>query len=194
MHHRAALATRLLSLTLLLSGCASGPTIVANQDPGADFSAYKTYDFVSPLSTDRDGFQAMLSGFLIRATQDELNARGMRRAEDPDLLIDFIASAQQKVQASSQPTASVGMHGGRGGYGTWGGYSMAVSTTRVTQTTEGTVAIDVIDRNRRQLVWEAAATGRVKEETRENLQYVVPELVSELFAKYPVARPDQGKK
>ena len=61
MCYRAALTTTLLSLTLLLSACASGPTIVANQDPGADFSAYKTYGFVDPLSTDRDGFQAVLS-------------------------------------------------------------------------------------------------------------------------------------
>jgi len=193
MCYRAALTTRLLSLTLLLSACASGPTIVANQDPGADFSTYKTYGFVDPLSTDRDGFQAVLSGFLILATQDELNARGMRRAEDPDLLIDFIASAQQKISASSQPYAGATMHAGRGGYGTWAGYSMAVSTTSVTQTTEGTVAIDVIDRERRQLVWEAAATGRVKEETREKLQYVVPEVVSELFAKYPLPRLQQEK-
>lgn len=193
MCYRAALTTSLLALTLLLSACASGPTIVANQDPGADFSAYKTYGFVDPLSTDRDGFQAVLSGFLIKATQDELNARGMRRAEDPDLLIDFIASAQQKISASSQPYTGAAMHAGRGGYGTWAGYSMAVSTTSVTQTTEGTVAIDVIDRERRQLVWEAAATGRVKDETRENLQYVVPELVSELFAKYPLPRPQQEK-
>ena len=193
MCYRASLATGLLSLTLLLAACASGPTIIANQDPGADFSAYKTYDFVSPLSTDRGGFQVVLSGFLIKATQDELNARGMRRATDPDLLIDFIASTQQKIRSSNQPSTSMAMHGGRGGYGTWGGYSMAVSTTSVTQTTEGTVAIDVIDRERRQLVWEAAATGRVKDETRENLQYVVPELVSELFEKYPLPRPEQKK-
>ena len=117
----------------------------------------------------------------------------MRRAEDPDLLIDFIASAQQKISGSSQPSASAAMHAGRGGYGTWAGYSMAVSTTSVTQTTEGTVAIDVIDRDRRQLVWEAAATGRVKDETRENLQYVVPELVNELFAKYPLPRVQRDK-
>ena len=188
MCYRASRAASLLSLTLLLTACASKPTIVANQDPDVDFSSFKTYDFISPLSTDRGGFQAVLSGFLIKATQDELNARGMRRAENPDVLIDFIASTQQKVRASSQPSTSMGIHGGRGGYGTWGGYSMTASTTRVTQTTEGTVAIDMIDPRRQQLVWEAAATGRVKEETRENLQYVVPELVSELFAKYPVPR------
>lgn len=188
MCYRASVTAGLLSLTLLLAACASKPTIIANQDPGADFSAYETYDFISPLSTDRGEFQAVLSGFLIKATQDELNARGMRRAADPDLLIDFIASTRQKVRANSQPSTSMAMHGGRGRYGTWGGYSMAVSTTSVTQTTEGTVAIDVIDRKRQQLVWEAAATGRVKEETRENLQYVVPELVGELFAKYPVPR------
>ena len=192
MCYRASLTTSLLTLTLLLAACAGGPTIVANQDPGADFSAYKTYGFISPLSTDRDGLQVVLSGFLIKATETELNARGMHRAApDPDLLIDFVVSAQQKIRSSSQPSSSAAIHGGRGGYGTWGGYGMAVSTTSVTQTTEGTVAIDVIDRKRQQLVWEAAATGRVKEETRENLQYVVPEVVNEMFEKYPVPRVQQ---
>ncbi len=191
MCHRIALVAGVLSLTLLLAACASGPTIIANQDPTADFSAYKTYGFVSPLSTDRAGVQAILSGFLINATEAELNARGMQRAApDPDLLIDFVVSTQQKIRSSSQPSSSATVHRGRGGYGTWGGYSMSVSTTTVTQTTEGTVAIDIIDRKRNQLVWEAAAIGRVTDKTRENLQYVVPAVVSEMFKKYPVPRPE----
>jgi len=190
MRHRLSLATGVLTLTLLLAACASGPTIIANQDPNADFSAYKTYSFVEPLSTDRAGVQGILSGFLIRATSDELEARGMKRGwPDPDLLIDFVVSAQQKIQSRSQPSSSASIHRGRGGYGTWTGYSMGVSTTTVTQSTEGTVAIDVIDRQRNQVVWEAAATGRVTEETRENLQSVVPIVVGELFEKYPVPRP-----
>ena len=70
---------------------------------------------------------------------------------------------------------------------------MAVSTPTVTQSTEGTVAIDIIDVKRNQLVWEGAAIGRVTEDTRENLQYVVPAVVNEIFAKYPVPRNDASQ-
>jgi hypothetical protein len=191
MRHQLTLATGVLSLPLLLAACASGPTIIVNQDPNADFSAYKTYSFVDPLSTDREGVQSILSGFLIKATSAELEARGMRRGwPDPDLLIDFVVSAQQKIKSRNQPTSSASIHRGRGGHGTWTGYSMGVSTTTVTQTTEGTVAIDVIDRKRKQVVWEAAATGRVTEKTREDLQHVVPAVIDELFQQYPVPRPE----
>jgi hypothetical protein len=190
MRHRLSLATVVLSLTVLLGACASGPTIIANQDPNADFSAYKTYSFMDPLSTDQAGASGLLSGFLIKSTSAELEARGMKRGwPDPDLLIDFVVSAQQKIQTRSQPSSTATMHRGRGGYGTWGGYSMSMSTTTATQKTEGTVAIDVIDRKRKQVVWEAAATGRVTEKTRDNLQSAVPMVVAELFERYPVPRP-----
>ncbi len=191
MRHRLSLTIRVLLLTLLLTACASGPTIIANQDPSADFSTYKTYSFVDPLSTDRAGASGLLSGFLIKSTSEELEARGMKRAwPDPDLLIDFVVSAQQKISSSSQPSGTATMHRGRGGYGTGGGYSMSMSTTTATQKTEGTVAIDVIDRKRKQVVWEAAATGRVTEKTRDNLQTAVPMVVAEIFERYPVPRPE----
>jgi len=190
MRHRLCHATGVLSLTVLLGACASGPKIIANQDPNADFSVYKTFSFVDPLSTDRAGASGVLSGFLIRATSAEFEARGMKRGwPDPDLLIDFVVSAQQKIKSSSQPSSSATMHRGRGGYGTWTGYSMTASTTTATQTTEGTVAIDVIDRKRKQVVWEAAATGRVTEKTRDNLQSAVPIVVGEMFQQYPIPRP-----
>jgi hypothetical protein len=183
-------ATGALLLIMLLAACASSPTIIANQDPNADFSAYKTFSFVDPLSTDRAGARSVLSGFLIKATAAELKARGMKEAwPDPDLLIDLIVSAQQKINTRSQPSSSATMHRGRGGYGTWSGYSMSMSTTTATQKTEGTVAIDIIDRQRKQVVWEAAATGRVTEKTRENLQTAVPLVVGEIFEKYPIPRP-----
>ena len=190
MRYRLFPASGVLTLTLLLGACASGPTIIANHDPNADFSTYKTFSFIDPLSTDRAGASGVLSGFLIKATSAELEARGMKRGwPDPDLLIDFVVSAQQTIQMRNQPSSAATMHRGRGGYGTWSGYSMGMSTTSVTQTTEGTVAIDVIDRKRKQVVWEAAAVGRVTEETRVNLQTAVPMVIHEIFKEYPVPRP-----
>ncbi len=176
-----------LALYVLLTSCSSGPKIIANQDPSIDFSSYRTYAYVQPLSTDRNGVRSVLSGFLMAATTRELEARGLLRDnQDPDLLVDFVVSTRQKIKSSSQPTTSMSMHRGRGGAGTWGGYSMGVSTTSVTQTTEGTLAIDLIDVRRKQLVWEAAATGRVTDKLRENLEDVANAAVADMFARYPV--------
>jgi len=176
-----------IASSLLLAACAGGAKIVANSDPAADFGAYKTFDFYEPLSTDRGTTRSILSGFMIVATEKELKARGLTRtADSPDLMVDFVAGAQEKIRVSSQPTTSVSMHRGRGRAGTWGGYSMGMSTQQVSQTTEGTVAIDVVDRKQNQLVWEAAATGRVTEKTKDNIGQVAQTAVADMFARFPI--------
>jgi len=172
---------------IFLTACSSGPKIVSNKDPATDFTQYKTYAYAQPLSTDRGDAQSVLSGFLMDATNNQMAARGYRQVQrSPDLLVDFVVSTQEKIQSRSQPTTSVSMHRGRGGAGTWGGYSMGMSTTSVTQTTEGTLAIDFIDIRRNQLVWEAAATGRVTDKVRDNLQAVATSAVADMFARFPV--------
>ena len=173
MPHRLSVASW-LALTLLLTACASGPTIIANQDPAADFRAYRTFDFMSPLSTDQAVGLGIVSGFLIRSTEEELEARGLKRsANNPDLLIDFVISSKTKISGSTGPTTSAAVHGGRGGYGTWGGYSMSMGTPTVTTQTQGTLAVDLVDASRGQLVWEGAATKRVTDSTRRNLEEVL---------------------
>jgi len=177
----------LLCLITLMAACSSGPKIVANHDPAADFSAFKTFDYIQPLSTDRSGSRTLLSTYMMSATTAQLEARDIqRKAGNPDLLIDFIVATREKIQVRSQPTSSVSMHRGRGRAGTWSGYSMGMSTTQVTQSTEGTAAIDVIDRARNQLVWEAAATGRVTDKTRDNLESVVRTAIADMFKRFPV--------
>jgi hypothetical protein len=172
----------------IMAACSSGPKIIANQNPATDFSAFTTFDYIQPLSTDRSGSRSLLSTYMMSTTTAQLEARGIQReARNPDLLIDFIVSTREKIQTSSQPTSSVSMHRGRGRAGTWSGYSMGMSTTQVTQSTEGTAAIDVIDRARNQLVWEAAATGRVTDKTRDNLESVVQSAIADMFKRFPVA-------
>ena len=107
MRHRLTLASGVLSLILLLAACAGGPTIIANHDPNADFTAYKTFSFVDPLSSERAGASGNLSGFLIKATSAELEARGMKRGwPDPDLLIDFVVSTRAPSCPSSPRTSA----------------------------------------------------------------------------------------
>lgn len=55
----------------------------------------------------------------------------------------------------------------------------------MSQYTEGTYNIDIVDNARKQLVWEAVGVGRVSEDALENLEQRVREGVPKFFAGYP---------
>lgn len=175
--------TLVILLTAAASGCATGPKIFSNQDPGANLANYRTYGFVQELSTDRAEYSSLLSQYLRTATSRELEARGYRQAAEPDLLVNFFINTKEKISSTTSPSPGFGgYYGYRGGYyGVWGGYD-----TTVTQYTEGTLTIDLVDRSRGQLVWEGTAVGRVRDEARRNPQPAIDSVVSQIFAEYPV--------
>jgi hypothetical protein len=76
---------------------------------------------------------------------------------------------------------------GRSRYGTWGGYGVGVgmSTSDVTQNTEGSVRIDIIDASRNMLVWEGAVSGRVTDEVRQNPQPAIDQAVADILSRFP---------
>ena len=150
----------------VLVGCASGPTIYSNQNPQVDVRDYKTFGYSRALGTDRPGGQqSIVSTILIDSTRMEMEKRGyVFDANNPDLEINFYLHTKEKIQSTTTPTSVgygsgyYGYRAGAYGYGTWGGYE-----TRVTQYTEGTLNIDLIDNARDILVWEGAAVGRMKD-------------------------------
>ena len=168
----------------LVAGCASGPRIITNADPTADFTRFRTFGFFQPLGTDTASGQTLTSQHLIAAAARELEMRGLRRSDDnPDLMLNFFISTRDVV--SSTPSTSASVHWRRGRYSTWGGYSMSVGTPTVTTQTQGTLAVDLVDAGRGQLVWEGAATKRVTDNTRRNLQEVLNSAVTDLFLELP---------
>ena len=165
-----------------LGGCASGPKIFASQDPAADFGSYRTYGFQPVLSTDEPGYSSILSQLLKAAAGREMESRGYTRSDQPDLIVNFQLRTKEKVQATSSPAVG-GYYGYRHGYyGVWGGYPME---TNVTQYTEGTLNVDIVDARRNQLVWEGVAIGRIREESRRNPEPAVNDAVAKIFAEYP---------
>lgn len=167
---------------LLVAGCTSGPSIYANKDPGADFAAYKTYNFMNPLGTDRPGYSSVLSQFLRTAASRELEARGYQKSDNPDLLLNFNVQTRDKIQTTTTPSGPAygGYYGYRSGYNVWGGYD-----TQVTQYTEGTLTVDVVDAARKQLAWDGTAVGRVRDEARKNLQPAIDKVMTQIFARFP---------
>lgn len=180
----------LLGLSVVLAACASGPRTYSNANPGVDLSSYSTFAFSPQLGTDR-GYQgrSILSSNLIDATRRQMEALGYRYDEsNPDLEVNFYLHTKEKVQSTTTPSMGMGMgyYGYRGGmYSAWGGYD-----TTVSQYTEGTLNVDVVDRTRKELVWEGVAVGRLSESARENMEERVNKVIAEIFAKHPLATKD----
>jgi hypothetical protein len=157
--------------------------VFINQDPAADFSKFKTYGFEEKLGTDRQtGSQSLVSTYLTRAVSRELEAMGYRRSDNPDLLVNFYVNTEEKIQSRQVPTSSA-YYGYRGGYNAWGGYGGY--ETQISQFTEGTLNIDLIDAGKNQLVWEGAVTGKITKKVRENLEAAVDQATAEVFSYYP---------
>lgn len=166
----------------LMASCASQPDIYVNSDPSVNIATYSTFGFFDPLGTDKKGYGSLTSERLKAATRTRLESLGYQYSEaNPQLLINFGGQLSDKLRVDSVPSAG-GYYGYRAGmYGAWGGYN----TTYVDQYTEGTLNVDIVDAQRNRMVWEGIVTGRVTEDTRENIGPAIDNAVAELLADFP---------
>jgi len=177
----------LLLAAFSMAGCASGPDIRSDYDRGANFGAYTTYNFAEGAGPNNDGYQSLFTRFVIDAVTIEMESRGYSKSDNPDLLVNFGARLDERINVTTSPAMMGGYYGYRGGpygYGGWSGYGYATET-HVSQYTEGTFNIDIIDRRRRQLVWEAVGIGRITDKERQNLEETVKNGVPLYFLNYP---------
>jgi len=184
---RLTLGTSTMIVLLFLSGCASSPKLRSDYDHDTDFSQYKTYNFMQ--HTGDNSYQSLFHQYMTDAINLEMESRGYTMSDNPDLLVNFNAVLQDKTKVSTMPSAPPPMYGGyygyRGGYyGAWGGYGYGTET-HVSQYTEGTFNIDLVDAKRNQLVWEAVGIGRITDSTFENLEEKVMNGVPKFFDMYP---------
>jgi len=178
----------LSTAALLITGCASKPTIETDYDHTADFSQYKTYAFFNPMGIEGPNYSSIYGSIFRDAISKEMDSRGYTKSDNPDLLINVSGRLQDKtkVTTTSDPYMSGGYYGyRRGAYGAWGGYGYG-TTTHVSNYTEGTVNVDIVDRAQKRMVWEGVAVGRVNEkrtsdETRANIYSGI----KDMFAGYP---------
>jgi hypothetical protein len=163
---------------------------MSDYDRGANFGGYNTYSFVDGAGPDYGNYQSLFTKFVIEAVTIEMEKRGYEKSDNPDLLVNFGAKLDDKIDVRTStapmPPMAGGYYGYRRayGYGAWGGYGYATET-HVSQYTEGTFNIDIIDAKRQQLVWEAIGIGRITDKKRENLEETVRTGVPNYFSRYP---------
>jgi len=168
---------------VLLAACASKPEIRADGDPSVNLASFKSFGFFDKVSTDKSKYSTMITTRLKDATRRELKRRGYEESEQPQLLVNFSTNVENRTEVQSTGTTA-GFYGYRAGmYGAWGGYPQDVYTTHYQH---GTLAIDVVDASKQQLVWQGVAQARLTKDMIENAGATIDSVVTDIFAKYPV--------
>jgi hypothetical protein len=171
-----------LCTILVISACQSLPQIHALYDDTADLGTYRTFGFHPNLMVEGDEYDKLSTRYIKNAILDEMQSRGYRYGENPDLWLNFSAYTQEKIRVVSTPEPYPYYYF-RYNYGVWPGYPM--NQTRVDQYTEGTLNIDVIDVRNKKLLWEGIAIGKLSKKTINNLEAKIDQAVALIFEKFP---------
>lgn len=177
----------LLAAAALLTACASGPDIRSDYDQSVDFSQYTTYNFFSPMGIENPNYSTIYGSVFREAISREMEARGYVKSDDPDLLLNVSARLQDKTKVTTyNDPYPMGYYGYRRGfYDPWYGYGYGTQT-HVSQYTEGTVNIDMVDARAKRMVWEGVAVGRVKEgRSNDEVRQAISDGVASMFQGYP---------
>lgn len=180
-------------ILLFLAGCAGAPfTTTSDFDREINYSAYQTYAWVSenPMVIP-EGSTTQPSPLLERRIMDmiesQLQAKGFAIQEDAgsvDFVVGFTVGTREQLSVYSYPTP-VGFNTWNYPYG-WGpGPMFYTETTRTTQYTEGTLAIDIFDVEKLRPVWHGKAQGVVRERSQDEQRAILAQAIEEILATFP---------
>lgn len=168
---------------VILSGCASIPQGVSiDYDPEARFEQYKTFywsDEILQNEMDQPLFyNSLVKKRIKNAVEKEMTGRGYELMPfNPDLYINAHMIVEQNTEVQSNP-------------GVYRYYWQ--DNIRTINTKEGTLVIDVIDRDKQQLVWQGAYKGSILDAKKpEDKQRVVRDAVSVIFREYDYRASDE---
>ena len=169
----------LLIIALIISSCSS-IKVAADYDKEADFNSYKTFAFFKT-GIDKAEISDLDKRRILRAIEAELLAKGFTKSENPDMLISIFTKSQQRVDVYNN---AWGMGGwGWGGFGPGWGWGFN-NQPQVSVRSEGTLFIDLIDMENKQLIWQGMGTGLISKKM-DKKEEQIKEFVMKIMEKYP---------
>lgn len=172
-----------LLLLFVASSCVS-VRVSSDYDKDVNFNEYKTFAFYKK-GIDKVDISDLDKRRILRAIEADLLAKGFTKSEKPDLLVNIFTKSREKINVYNNHYYGwyPWYYGGFGPYG----YGFGPGAfNNVSKSTEGTLFIDLIDANKKELAWQGMGTGALttsgdiaKKEAR------IKEFVNEIMAEYP---------
>ena len=166
-----------LLLLIAFTSCSS-VKVAADYDKAVDFNNYKTFAFFKS-GIDKAEINDIDKRRILRAIESELLAKGYTKSQNPDLLVSIFTKSNQRVD----------VYNNNWGVGAWGwggprwGWGWNMQPT-VSTTTQGVLYVDLIDANKKELVWQGQGTGYLSKNV-DKKEERIKEFVTKIMEKYP---------
>ncbi|MEZ7915936.1 MAG: DUF4136 domain-containing protein [Polaribacter sp.] len=170
----------LLTLVILFSSC-SAVKVAVDYDSKVDFKKYKTFAFYKT-GIDKAKISDLDKKRILRAIESELSLLGLVKSENPDMLVSIFTKSREKVDVNQNNNFGYGFGWG---WNPWMWNGMNNNNMNISQYTEGTLFIDFIDKQKKELVWQGVGTGALKIQNLEKKEARVKEFVKEIVSKFP---------
>ncbi|WP_298782347.1 DUF4136 domain-containing protein [uncultured Polaribacter sp.] len=169
----------LLVSVMILSSC-NTIKVATDYDTKVDFTEYKTFAFYKP-GIDKAEVSDLDKKRILRAIESELLAQGFVKSKNPDMLVSIFTKSRQKVNINQNNNFGYGFGFGWNPW-MWNGMNNNVN---VSQYTEGTLFVDFIDKEKKELVWQGVGTGALKMHNREKKEERIKLFVKEIISRFP---------
>ena len=174
---------RTLAITLAIAlapAIASAQKTTYDFDKSASFAQFKSYSLQEGTPTKN----ALIDKRIVAAIETQLAAKGFVRNDvSPDVMVLFHVAFDEQKDISS--FSSGPMYGGYG-YGWGGGWGTTTTDVRVRDILVGTLAIDMVDARKKEVVWRGLGTKEINTTAKpEKRDENINKAVEKIFKNYP---------
>ncbi|HBH25279.1 MAG TPA: DUF4136 domain-containing protein [Cytophagales bacterium] len=180
----------IIIIALFIHSCSSLKTNY-DYDKSADFSQYETFEYYGWAENSDKILNDLEKKRIEGAFAEEFFKRGLELARnDGDMVVSLFIVVDQKTSKTAYTNHYGGgpyMYGaGWGWYGGYGAYG-GMSTTTYTESDylEGTLIVDVFDKESKKLIWQGTAQKVIEENPQKRAQNI-PKVAAALMRKFPV--------
>lgn len=162
-----------VALIFIVAGC--GATIRSTTAANADLAKYRTYSFITPPSQAAGHAESIADQTINSSLKQDLAAKGLTEAapgQKPDFLVGHRVKMQEKLDV--EPDGFYGY-----GYGMYG-----LGGSDVTEYTEGTLIVDFIDPQTKQVFWRGTGSQVVNHPESPNTGKI-SKVVGQIVDRYP---------
>lgn len=161
----------------IVTSCSS-VRVASDYDKEANFNSYKTFAFYKT-GIDKAEISDLDKRRILRAIESELIAKGFTKSENPDLLVSIFTKSNERVNVYNNTWGYGGW-----GWGGWGGFGWGWNQPIVSTSTQGQLFIDLIDANRKELVWQGMGSGYLTQ-NMDRKDERIREFVTKIMERYP---------
>jgi len=163
-----------VALLFLVASCSS-VRVTSDYDTQTNFTKYKTFAFYKK-GIDKVKLSDLDKRRILKAVEHELKSKGFTKSNHPDLLVNIFTKSRQKVNVYNNSMYF--------GWRPW--YYGPDFGMHISKYTEGTLFIDLIDAQKKELAWQGIGSGALN--TSGNVakkEERIKNFVAEIMAKYP---------